>query len=106
MIPDVINFEVLSDYKIKITLSNGSKGIFDVKPYLERGIFKELRDYNYFKKIKIEYGTITWPHEQDFSPETIETKMRKINDKDTYIINKRAGYLNEEAEDVLKYQVK
>lgn len=28
------------------------------------------------------------------------------NAKDIQIINKRAGYLNEEAEDVLKYQVK
>lgn len=78
MIPDVIGFEVLSDYKIKITLSNGNKGIFDVKPYLEKGIFKELKDYNYLKKARIEYGTITWPHEQDFSPETIEIKMQKI----------------------------
>ena len=78
MIPDVIDFEVLSDYKIKIILSNGNKGIFDVKPYLEKGIFKELKDYNYFKMARIEYGTITWPHEQDFSPETIEMKMQKI----------------------------
>ncbi|MFH1258363.1 MAG: DUF2442 domain-containing protein [Elusimicrobiota bacterium] len=78
MIPDVIDFEVLSDYKIKITLSNGNKGIFDIKPYLEKGIFKELKDYNYFKEARIEYGTITWPHEQDFSPETIEIKMQKI----------------------------
>jgi hypothetical protein len=78
MIPDVIDLEILSDYKIKVTLSNGRKGIFDVRPYLEKGIFKELKDYSYFKKAKIKYGTITWPHEQDFSPETIEIKMQKM----------------------------
>lgn len=78
MIPDVIDFEILADYEIKITLSNGKKGIFDVKPYLEKGIFTELKDYNYFKKVKIQFGTITWPHEQDFSPETMEIKMQKI----------------------------
>jgi hypothetical protein len=77
MIPDVIDFEILTDYKIRITLSNGSKGIFDVTPYLDRGIFKELKDYNYFKRARIEFGTITWPNEQDFSPETIEIKMQK-----------------------------
>ena len=37
MIPDVTEFEILPDYKIKVTLSNGNKGIFDVKPYLDRG---------------------------------------------------------------------
>ena len=75
MIQDVIDFEILSDYKIKVTLSNGNKGIFDVKPYLDKGIFKELKDYNYFRRARIEFGTITWPNEQDFSPETIEIKM-------------------------------
>jgi hypothetical protein len=77
MIPDVVDFEILSDHKIKVALSDGRKGIFDVKPYLDRGIFKELKDYNYFKRARIEFGTITWPNEQDFSPETIEIKMQQ-----------------------------
>ena len=77
MIPDVIDFEILSDYRIRVTLSNGNKGIFDVKPYLDKGIFKELKDYNYFRRARIEFGTITWPNEQDFSPETIEIKMER-----------------------------
>ncbi len=75
--PDVIDFEILPDYKIKITLSTGKTGIFDVTPYLDKGIFKELRDYDYFKRAKIQFGTIVWPNEQDFSSETIEIKMKK-----------------------------
>ena len=78
MIPDVIHFEILTDHRIEVTLSNGKRGIFDVKPYLERGIFKELKDYNYFKRARIEFGTLTWPNEQDFSPETIEIKMQTV----------------------------
>ena len=77
MIPDVIDFEILPDYRIKVTLSNGNKGIFDVKPYLDKGVFKELRDYDYFKRARIELGAITWPNEQDFSPDTIEIRMEK-----------------------------
>ena len=78
MTPDVIDFEILDDYKITITLSNGKTGIFDVTPYLEKGIFTELKDYNYFKRARIEFGTIVWPNEQDFSPETIEIKMKEV----------------------------
>lgn len=78
MTPDVIDFEILPDYRIKVTLSNGEKGIFDVTPYLEKGIFTELKDYTYFKRARIEFGTIVWPNEQDFSPDTIEMKMEKI----------------------------
>ncbi|MBI2916959.1 MAG: DUF2442 domain-containing protein [Chloroflexi bacterium] len=75
MIPDVVDFEILPDYRLRVTLSNGRKGVFDVKPYLDRGIFTELKDYNYFRRGKIAFGTITWPNEQDFSPETIEARM-------------------------------
>jgi len=78
MMPDVIDFQILEDYKIKINLSNGKIGVFDVTPYLEKGIFKELKEYNYFRRAKIEYGTLTWPNKQDFSPNTIELKMQKF----------------------------
>jgi hypothetical protein len=77
MIPDVTHFEILPNYEIEVTLSNGKRGIFDVKPYLDRGIFAQLRDYDYFKRARIEFGTLTWPNEQDFSPETIEIKMKQ-----------------------------
>lgn len=78
MTPDLIDFEILSDYRIKVTLSNGKNGIFDVKPYLDNGIFTDLKDYRYFNRARIEYGTIVWPNEQDFSLETIEIKMQQI----------------------------
>ena len=78
MIPDVVDIKILPDYKLKVTLSNGKAGIFDVTPYLDRGIFTELKDYVYFKRARIEFGTVVWPNEQDFSPETIEIKMEEI----------------------------
>ena len=77
MIPDVLNFSILPDYRIKITLSNGKTGVFNITPYLDKGIFKELKDYDYFKRARIEFGTIVWPNEQDFSPETIDIQMEE-----------------------------
>ena len=77
MMPEVIAFEILPEYRIKVTLADGRQGVFDAKPYLDRGIFKELKDYNYFRRARIECGTITWPNEQDFSPETIAIKMER-----------------------------
>ncbi|MGI8669965.1 MAG: DUF2442 domain-containing protein [Aridibacter sp.] len=65
----------MPEYKIKVVLSNGKRGIFDVKPYLDKGIFTELKDYNYFRNDRIEYGTISWQNGQDFSPNTIESLM-------------------------------
>ncbi len=76
MLQSITEFEILPEHKIKIVLSNGKHGIFDVKPYLDKGIFTELKDYNYFRNAHIEYGTITWQNGQDFSLNTIECLMQ------------------------------
>jgi hypothetical protein len=45
--------------------------MFDLKPYLDRGVFRELRDVHYFNRVGILFGAVTWPHEQDIAPETL-----------------------------------
>jgi hypothetical protein len=45
--------------------------VFDVKPYLSKGVFKELKKSSYFKKVRVVWGGIQWPHEQDLSAETL-----------------------------------
>jgi hypothetical protein len=30
-----------------------------------------LKDPNYFKQVRLAFGTVQWPHEQDISPETL-----------------------------------
>ncbi len=69
--------EPMDDYQLKICLSDGRQGVFDVKPYLEIGVFQELKDETYFRRVKAAFGGVVWPHEQDLSPETIECKMRQ-----------------------------
>lgn len=68
--------EPLENYKLKITLSNGKKGIFDVAPYLNRGVFQELKDPRYFRRVYVDYGTVVWPNEQDIAPDTIEMLLQ------------------------------
>jgi len=61
----------LEDYKIEILTSSGITGIFDVKPYLQGSAFKELADEFYFRLVRPAHHGIAWPHEQDFSSDTI-----------------------------------
>ncbi|MCF6178722.1 MAG: DUF2442 domain-containing protein [Geopsychrobacter sp.] len=60
---------------LSIELSDGRKGTFDVSPYFEFGIFKELKNPSYFKQARAAYGGVVWPNEQDFSPETISIEL-------------------------------
>jgi len=40
---DVKTVKPLPDYRIYVEVADGRKGIFDMKPYLDHGVFRELR---------------------------------------------------------------
>jgi len=68
---DVKIVKPLPDYLIYVEVEDGRKGVFDMKPYLDFGVFRELRDVHYFNQVGIVFGAVTWPHEQDIAPETL-----------------------------------
>lgn len=43
MNPRVIKVEPLKEYKLKLHFTNNEVKIFDTNPYLNKGIFKELK---------------------------------------------------------------
>ena len=63
--------EVRPEYKLCVRFGNGESRLFDVGPYLNKGIFKELKNESYLKKVRIISGGIDWPHEQDLSADTL-----------------------------------
>ena len=65
----------LPDYRIYVEIEDGRQGVFDMKPYLDRGVFRELKDVHYFNQAGILFGAVTWPHEQDIAPETLIEDM-------------------------------
>src|SRR4030042_5427881 len=72
----VIEVEPLENYMLRVKLSDGRRGIFDVSPYLDMEVFRELKDPDYFRRVYIDSGIIVWPHEQDIAPETIEEELK------------------------------
>ena len=60
-----------SDYTITLIFDNGEKRIFNMNPYLDKGIFKELKDMEIFNSVKPTMGTISWKNGQDLCPDTL-----------------------------------
>jgi len=73
---DVKIVKPLSDYRIYVEVKDGRKGVFDLRPYLDHGVFRELRDIHYFNRVGIALGAVTWPNGQDIAPETLLSEMR------------------------------
>jgi hypothetical protein len=59
------------DFTLDLTFDDGSLKRFDATPYLDYEFFRELKDASYFKQVRLAFGTVQWPHEQDISPETL-----------------------------------
>jgi hypothetical protein len=76
VITSVISVEPLENYKLRIKLSTGRTGVFDVSQFLNEGVFQELKDPAYFRQVYVDYGTVVWPHEQDIDPELIEIELQ------------------------------
>jgi hypothetical protein len=76
---DVKVVRPLSGYRIYVEVEDGRKGIFDLKPYLDFGVFRELRDMHYFNRVDIVFGAVTWPNEQDIAPETLLAGMQPVD---------------------------
>ena len=71
MNPRVTSVTPQEGYKLKVYFSNNEIGLFDCSKFLNIGVFKELRDIHYFNQVKALGGTVVWPHEQDFCPDTV-----------------------------------
>jgi len=72
----VINVEPLKDYKLLLTFENGEKRIFDVSPYLDKGIFQELKNEEKFKTVRVRFDSIEWCNQADLDPEFLFEKSK------------------------------
>ena len=72
----VKNVRPLSDFKLAITFENGTEKLFDAKPYLEKGIFRELKDEKLFKTVHVSFDTIEWDNGADLDPELLFAESR------------------------------
>lgn len=59
------------DYTLTLTFTNGEVKQYDMKPWLDRGVFRELQNIGYFRCARVALGTVEWPHEQDLCPDML-----------------------------------
>ncbi len=59
------------DYTLELTMSDLSKKIFNVKPYLDLGRFQELKDIKLFRQVRISFDAIEWPNGVDIDPDLL-----------------------------------
>lgn len=61
----------LKDYRLLITFENGERRVFDVRPYLHKGVFAQLKDPAVFNSAHISFDTVEWSNGADLCPEVL-----------------------------------
>ncbi len=61
----------MKDYKLMLTFINDEQKIFDMNPYLDTGIFSELKDTAVFQSVHVTFDTIEWSNGADLCPEIL-----------------------------------
>jgi len=77
MNPRVSEVTATDDYKLRLVFTNGEQGTYDCTHLLDFGVFRELKDIEYFKQARPCHGAVAWPHEQDICPDTLYLASRK-----------------------------
>src|SRR3989304_9389267 len=78
MNPRITAVKANPDFTLMLTFSNRQKRIFDMKPYLSIGVFRQLKEYSRFKNVKPFLGSISWATGQDLCPDTLYLDSKRI----------------------------
>jgi hypothetical protein len=71
MNPRVKEVYPLENYQLRLVFTNGEEKIFDTKPYLNNGVFQQLKDPKEFKSVRPFMGSILWNNDIDLCPDTL-----------------------------------
>jgi hypothetical protein len=77
MNPRVTEVTTLEGYRLRLVFSNGERRIFDASPYLVYPAFRKLTNAGFFAMARPEHGTVVWPDNIDFCPDSLYVESVK-----------------------------
>ena len=72
-IPSVVSAKVCGPYSVFLVFDDGVSKQVNLRRFLKGPVFKPMHDPAEFAKLRVDHGagTIVWPNEADFAPETL-----------------------------------
>ncbi len=69
------------NFLLELWFNTGEHRLFDMTPYLDRGVFIKLKDPEKFKQAYVAFDTVCWPDNLDIAPETLYDKSIPLSPK-------------------------
>ena len=71
MNPYVKKVKPIENYCLMLWFDNEEQKIFDLKPYLNKGIFSQLKNVSLFTSARVVAGSVEWANGLDLSYDTL-----------------------------------
>lgn len=78
MNPAIVKVKPAEDFRLILSFGNGEVRGFDMKSYLDNGLFMQLQDKGIFESVKVSFDTIEWSNKLDFDPEVLYEKSTPL----------------------------
>ncbi len=75
----IIAVKIIANYKLLVTFENNENRILDMQPYLQQGVFQELKDERVFSSVGVSFDTIAWSNDIDLDPEFVYDKSSALD---------------------------
>ena len=80
----VVDVDYVKDYTLSITFSDGVKKVVDLQPYLNGGVFEQLKDLSKFRQYGLNHWTIEWACGVDLAQEFLYD-LPDVNDEEVVL---------------------
>jgi hypothetical protein len=77
MYPSVTKVIYKENYHVYVEFDNNECGILNMEPYLNFGVFNQIKDLNLFSKVRVSFDTIEWENGIDLDPQFVYDKCVK-----------------------------
>lgn len=74
----VVSVRPNEGFSPSVVFEDGAEGVLDMNPYLDFGVFRRIRDFEQFKRVRIAFDTVEWECGADLDPEFVRAKCRII----------------------------
>ena len=82
MNPYLKKVKSIENYCLMLWFENEEQKIFDLKPYLNKGIFSQLKNVSLFTSARVVAGSVEWPNGLDLSYDTLYQESITIKKPD------------------------
>jgi len=79
MNPYIKKVQTLDNHCLMLWFENGEQRIFDLKPYLNKGVFSQLKSLSLFASVRVVAGSIEWSNGIDLSYDTLYLQGSSLN---------------------------